>query len=284
MRKKLLAFALFSSVFLTACSQESSESDAATSSSNEAVESQAAESTTESVVADELAASESAEQEAVEYSYQINPKNSSVEAIDEAESSEEKLALLTFDDAPDKHALEMARKLKKLDAPAIFFVNGMYIEESEEGQQALQEIYDMGFEIGNHTHTHANLQTVSEETQREEILKTSELVEEIIGVKPRFFRAPHGANTDFSEQLVAEEDMLLMNWSFGYDFEPEYQDAEALTDITLNTELLYDGANILMHDRSWTNEAIEPIVEGLREKGFILVDPSLIASPESEEQ
>lgn len=278
-----MAFALFSSVFLTACSQEASENSAASSSESIAAESQTAESTSESAVSEELAASESKEQEPVEYRYQINPKTFSVEPIDEAEDSEEKLVLLTFDDAPDQHGLEMARKLKKLDAPAIFFVNGMYIE-SEEGKQALQEIHDMGFEIGNHTHTHPNLQTVSEETQREEILKTNELVEEIIGVKPRFFRAPHGANTDFSEQLVAEEDMVLMNWSFGYDFQPEYQDAQALTEITLNTELLNDGANILMHDRSWTNEAIVPIVEGLREKEFTLVDPNLIASPEREEQ
>ena len=87
-----------------------------------------------------------------------------------------------------------------------------------------------------------------------------------------------------SRQLVADEDMTLMNWTFGYDFQPEYQDADALLDITLNTELLYNGANILMHDRAWTNEAIVPIAEGLREQEFTLIDPKLIASPESEEE
>lgn len=286
MKKKIIAFALFSSVFLTACDQGASGNDSETSSSSsEAVESQQSNSEVESSTSEEQSESETAESEPeeTEYQYQINPETFSVEPIDEEHATDEKLALLTFDDAPDKHAVEIAHKLKDLDVSAIFFVNGMYIE-SEEGKQALEEIHDMGFEIGNHTQTHANLQTIPEEQQREEILKTNELVEEIIGTKPRFFRAPHGANTDFSEQLVAEEGMTLMNWSFGYDFQPEYQTADALIDITLNTELLYDGANILMHDRDWTNEAVIPIVEGLRDKGFTLVDPKLIVSVESEEE
>lgn len=283
MKKKIIALALFSSVFLTACDQGASENDSeSSSSSSEVTESQPAESQSESTTEEEQAESDTAEAEPIDYQYQINPDTFSVESIREEEAADEPLALLTFDDAPDGNALEIAHKLNERDVSAIFFVNGMYIE-SDEGKQALKEIHDMGFEIGNHTHTHANLQTISEEQQREEILKTNELVEEILGEKPRFFRAPHGANTEFTEQLVAEEDMVLMNWSFGYDFQPDYQTAEALTDITLNTELLSDGANILMHDRTWTNEAIVPILDGLKEKGFTFVDPKLIVSPESEE-
>lgn len=280
MKKKVMAFALFSTVLLAGCATETTEENTEESSSS-IVES---ESTTEESQAESSNESdeEAAEEIDVAYQYQVNPTNYAIESID-GEATDEKIALLTIDDAPDKFSVEMAHKLKEIDAPAIFFVNGMYIE-SDEGKENLKEIHDLGFEIGNHTQTHPNLQTISAEEQKAEILETNALIEEVIGEKPRFFRAPHGANTDVSRQLVADENMTLMNWTFGYDFQPDYQDADALLDITLNTELLYNGANILMHDREWTNEAIVPIAEGLREQEFTLIDPKLIASPESEEE
>ncbi len=198
--------------------------------------------------------------------------------------NEEDLVLLTFDDAPYGNSLEIADVLEEHDANAIFFVNGMYVED-EEGAAVLKELHDRGFEIGNHTHTHATLPDYDEATQREEIIKTNEIIEEITGESPRFFRAPHGMMTDYSEQVVAEEEMMWMNWSFGYDWMPEYQDAAALTDVTLNGGLLSDGANILMHDREWTAGATPAIVEGLLERDFTIVDPHLLSTEplESEE-
>src|SRR5690625_6385090 len=77
----------------------------------------------------------------------------SIVPIDKAN---EKVALLTIDDAPDKHALEMAQQLKEMDANAIFFVNGHFLETKEE-KEVLKEIYDLGFVIGNHTYSHPSL-------------------------------------------------------------------------------------------------------------------------------
>ncbi|GEN55464.1 polysaccharide deacetylase family protein [Halobacillus faecis] len=189
-----------------------------------------------------------------------------------------KVALLTIDDAPDTHAVEMAKTLKEKDAPAIFFVNGHFIDTPEE-KEKLKEIHEMGFPIGNHTETHASLPDLSEEEQRKEIVGLNDKIEEIIGERPVFFRAPFGQNTDFSKQLAEEEGMLVMNWTYGYDWESEYQDAQALADIMVNTPLLNNGANLLMHDREWTNKALGPIADGLREKGYELLDPALIQTP-----
>lgn len=204
--------------------------------------------------------------------YKINPTNYSIQPIGEADP---KVVLLTIDDAPDKRALEMAKTLKRLDAPAIFFVNGHFIE-TDEKRAILKEIYEMGFVIGNHTKTHANLKSLTEEEQREEIVSVSNTVEEVTGERPRFFRAPFGVNTDFSRSLAEQEGMQLMNWSYGYDFVKEYMTKEKIADIMVNTELLSNGSNLLMHDREWTADALEEIVNGLREKGYEFVDPKSI--------
>ncbi|MEC1718187.1 polysaccharide deacetylase family protein [Schinkia azotoformans] len=208
--------------------------------------------------------------------YKINPKNFNIEPIGDAPDH---VILLTIDDAPDKHALEMAKTLKNLNVNAIFFVNGHFLQTPEQ-EAVLKAIHEMGFLIGNHTMTHQNLKTLSNEEQYKEIVELNDLVEKIIGERPKFFRAPHGVNTDYSRQVVADEKMVLMNWSYGYDFMKDYMSKEALTTIMINTELLHKGANLLMHDREWTNEALQDIVIGLENKGYQAADPSLIETIE----
>lgn len=213
--------------------------------------------------------------------YYISEETSSIEPIDDAE---EKVVLLTIDDAPDENALEMAETLKEKDAKAIFFVNGHFIDD-EEGAEKLKKIYEMGFPIGNHTNTHVVLPDVSEEEQTEEIIAVNDRVEEIIGERTAFFRAPHGMNTDHSREVVEQEGMVLMNWTYGFDYFEPYQDADKLKEALISGEapeigeehsLLRSGANILMHDREWTNEALGDVIDGFREQGYEIVDPDLI--------
>lgn len=193
-----------------------------------------------------------------------------------------KVVLLTIDDAPEDHALDMARTLKQLDAPAIFFVNGMYLK-SKKDRKKLEEIHDMGFMIGNHTMTHPDLSQLSKEEQRKEISPLYEQIQDITGERVKFFRAPHGVNTDVSDRLAKQQGALVMNWSYGYDFKEPYMETDALTRIMLEPDppaLLHNGAILLMHDREWTAEALEDIVKGLREQGYRILDPALVKTPD----
>ena len=59
-----------------------------------------------------------------------------------------KVALLTFDDSPQtegtSYSLEIAKTLKEKGVSAIFFVNGMYLE-NEFGKNQVKQISDLGF-------------------------------------------------------------------------------------------------------------------------------------------
>lgn len=273
MKKVILSTVLISTLLLSACQDDAASSNEDTSAVDETTEE--VETTEEDATEEEVVEEEVEEEEDLAYQYEINPNIFSVEPIDGDTTEDEKLVLLTFDDAPYGNSLEIAEALEERGVNAIFFVNSMYMED-EEGKAAIQDLHERGFEIANHTHTHAKLDDYSEESQREEIITTNDIVEEATGERPRFFRAPHGIMTEYSKQVVAEEGMTWMNWSFGYDWEVQYQDADALADITLNTELLGNGANILMHDREWTAAAVPTIVDGLIEQGFTIVNPKLI--------
>lgn len=203
-------------------------------------------------------------------------------SIQNISNPDEKIVLLTIDDAPDKNALTMAKVLKDLNVKAIFFVNGHFIDTPEEGE-VLKQIHQMGFPIGNHTYNHKSLKDLTEEQQRIEIVGLNDRIEELIGERPRFFRAPFGMNTEYSKKIAAEEQMLLMNWTYGYDWEKAYQSKEAIADIMVNTPLLRNGANLLMHDREWTSAALGDIVKGLQNKGYKIVDPDLIETPDRKE-
>lgn len=274
MKNKMYKSLLLSALILAGCQNETpmsyNEEETPTDDTTEQVDSD----NTDDADNDDTDQDVPEDEEEVTYKYQINPENFSVEYIEGMEE-DEKLVLLTFDDAPYGNSIEIAKALAERDVNAIFFVNGMYMED-DEGFETMQEIHNMGFEIANHTHTHAKLDEYSEEEQYEEIQKTNDIVEEATGVRPRFFRAPHGVMTDYVEQVMEEKGMAWMNWTFGFDWEVDYQNGPALADITLNTELLGDGANILMHDREWTAEAVPTIVDGLIEQGFTIIDPKLI--------
>lgn len=273
MKKKILITVLLSSLFLMACQNNPNEQavtdDIETEDNDTNKEAEATDTEETGETEDEAA------EEEVEYQYAINPDNSSVELIEPSENADEKLVLLTFDDAPYGNAMEIANALDERDVSAIFFVNSMYMD-NDEGFEIIQKLHKMGFEIANHTHTHAKLDDYTEAEQREEILTTNEYIKEATGEDARFFRAPHGVMTDYVKLLIPEENMTWMNWSFGYDWMGEYHEPDQLVDITLNTHLLGNGSNILMHDRTWTAAAIPEIVDGLIEQGFTIVDPKLI--------
>ncbi|MBN8207310.1 polysaccharide deacetylase family protein [Bacillus sp. NTK071] len=270
-------------LFVAACSTNTASeidetSDQQTNSKEETNEVTASKDSEETNNKDEKEKEKEKEKEEVVTEEEVAPEyrlNEAFWGFEPINDSPAEAVLLTIDDAPDNNGVEMAKTLKELDAPAIFFVNGHFLDTEEE-KARLKEIHDMGFAIGNHTMTHSDLKTLSEEEQREEIVKLNDLIEDIIGERPEFFRAPFGSNTDYSKSLAEEEGMLVMNWTYGYDWEKQYQEKNAIADIMVNTPLLQNGANLLMHDRDWTAAALEDIVTGLREKDFQLIKPEEI--------
>lgn len=280
MEKRMLYILLFTLILLAACTNEVEPKVQDDNDEKQVVEK--VEEEDSSIEDEQKSDIDSVDDKTVETPqeplYELNQKTYSIQPIGDANP---KVVLLTIDDAPDKRALDMAKTLKRLEAPAIFFVNGHFIA-TDEKKEILKEIHDMGFVIGNHTKTHANLKELTEDEQYEEIFSVNDIVEEVTGERPKFFRAPFGVNTDYSRTLADQEGMQLMNWSYGYDFVKEYMTKEKIADIMVNTELLGNGSNLLMHDREWTADALEEIITGLRSKGYEFVDPTLIKGFNSE--
>lgn len=187
------------------------------------------------------------------------------------EDGDKRVVLLTFDDGP-KDADMLASILDTLDrhdARAIFFVNGFRVRQNPE---LLQLIDQRGHAVGNHSYDHIVLKHEPEDVIDRQLSDVQAIVEETIGKAPRFFRPPNGAGNDYIREKAAELGMLYMNWSNGsLDWADNRNDPDGV--IRSVMDQLHPGSIILMHELSWTAEALDELLTRIRAEGYAFLDP-----------
>lgn len=203
--------------------------------------------------------------------------NKNYDIVPNDEATDKKVVLLTFDDGPKDAALinPLMDILDKHQAKAIFFVNGYRVKENPD---LLKLIHNRGGIIGNHSWDHIVLKDKSYTEVKKQIEDVQNIVKDVIGEAPHFFRPPHGAGGDVGKKVAAENGILYMTWSVGsLDWEMKEKDT-GKTDKLINnvTDQLHSGSNILMHELPWTVEALDTLLTTLEGKGYSFVDPQSI--------
>ena len=129
--------------------------------------------------------------------------------------------VITFDDGYKDNLTNAVPILKKHDLPALFYVVTDYVctdtqtwWDQKAGVETrwldwdeVREMHRMGFEIGAHTKTHANLGEIHTDTCRDEVLESFDRLEKELGKRPRFFSYPYGGkeHLSLSNQRVLQE-------------------------------------------------------------------------------
>lgn len=203
--------------------------------------------------------------------------NKNYDLIPNAEGTPKKVVLLTFDDGPKEAEVinPLMDILDKHKAKAIFFVNGYRVKEHPE---LLKLIRDRGGIIGNHSWDHIVLKDKSYTTVKKQLVDVQNIVKEITGDAPHFFRPPHGAGGDVGKKVAAESGMLYMTWSVGsLDWEMKENEPGKTEKLVKNiTDQLHSGSNILMHELPWTVEGLDTLLSTLEGKGYSFIDPRSI--------
>ncbi|MFF9126792.1 polysaccharide deacetylase family protein [Streptomyces sp. NPDC014889] len=119
--------------------------------------------------------------------------------------------MLTFDDGPDReftpHVLDI---LAQYDVRATFMVCG---EMADWNRNLLARMADEGHVVGNHTWSHPLLTQLDRRGIRNEIERTSDVIEKAYGERPLWFRAPYGAWNRDVFKINAELGMEPLAWS-----------------------------------------------------------------------
>ncbi|NBM21141.1 polysaccharide deacetylase family protein [Streptomyces sp. GC420] len=119
--------------------------------------------------------------------------------------------VLTFDDGPDpRYTPEVLRVLRRYDVRAMFFVVG---EMADAHRDLVRRVMDEGHVVGNHSWSHPLMTRLSPTRIREELTRTSEVIEEAAGEPPRWYRAPYGAWNGVSFKIGAELGMEPLAWT-----------------------------------------------------------------------
>ncbi|MFF6803795.1 polysaccharide deacetylase family protein [Streptomyces sp. NPDC012616] len=180
--------------------------------------------------------------------------------------------VLTFDDGPDPHYTPgILDTLAEYDVRATFFVCG---EMAVDNQDLLARMADEGHVVGNHTWSHPLLTRLTRRQIRSEMSRTSDVIEEGYGERPRWFRAPYGAWNRAAFQLGAELGMEPLAWT-----------VDTLDWTTPGTGVIVDrveksaapGVVVLSHDaggdRSQSVRALRGYLPRLLDSGYHLTLP-----------
>ena len=176
---------------------------------------------------------------------------------------------LTFDDGPSRHTSRILDVLEQYDGRATFFVLGYRVEPHRD---VIMRAANMGNEIVNHTWSHSDLTSISQEEVVAQIQSTSAAIEAITGYSPRFYRPPFGRTNSSVRYVSTGLGYAIVNWTLD-TLDWRYRDADRIYD-TIMSEV-EDGAVILLHDiHITTAEAMERVIPSLIAKGFKLVTVS----------
>lgn len=178
-----------------------------------------------------------------------------------------KLVALTFDDGPTIGITDQVLDvLQENEVVASFFLIGQQI--TDETRYLVKRAHDMGCSIENHSKTHQSMPKQSRQEIVEEIQYTTDLIEEITGEKPVFFRPPY---IDYDQKMY---DLIDLGFICGYgceDWVPSVTVKERVD------RVLHDanpGFIVLLHDMSDntnTVEAIKIIIPELKKQGYEFV-------------
>ena len=154
--------------------------------------------------------------------------------------------------------------LKERDVKITFFVSGKWAEKNP---KLLRRMYIEGHEIGSHGYGHKLCSQISADQVREELTKTEQAIEPLIGgEKLGLFAPPSGDYDAETVEICRELGYRLTLWSADTIDWREGSTAEVITKRVLKKEL--DGGIILMHPTPETVTALPAILDGLEEKGL----------------
>ena len=178
-----------------------------------------------------------------------------------------RLAVLTFDDGPFPVTTPLLlAQLHALDVPAAFFFIG---RDTGEQPAIAARSARAGIEIGNHTQTHPQMASLPLSEQEIEIERAANTIQAVTGVRPVYFRPPHGGYDAATIDAARNQHATVVLW----DVDPG--DWRSMTPQNIADDVVSQArspAIILLHNGKFaTVQALASIVRAYRAAGFQFV-------------
>ena len=179
----------------------------------------------------------------------------------------EKWIALSFDDGPAELTNTVLDILKANQAEAAFFLIGKKIPGND---ALLKRMVQEGHIIGNHSFSHHPLfDLFGSGKMLNDMTAMNQLVKNITGLTPRFFRPPYGVTNPNLKKAVMSGGFISIGWSIR-SYDTVIKNPHRLLSKILSG--LKPGAILLLHDTSETTVAILPeLLKAIQQKGFQII-------------
>lgn len=176
---------------------------------------------------------------------------------------------LTFDDGPDRvETNAVLDVLERYGVPATFFLLGSNIPGHND---VIARLVAEGHVVANHSTTHPDFRTLTEEQLRNELLTVENAVYDVTGLRTALMRPPYGFVNDDVLRQISNLGYRAIQWSADTK---DWRDKD-IDQVLINTmPNIRDGSIILMHDyltQSVTKEVLPEIIHSLRSQGYSFV-------------
>lgn len=152
---------------------------------------------------------------------------------------------------------------KNNDIKITYFVTGKWAEKNKD---ILKTIYEDKHEIGNHGYNHADYDKLSYDRNKEEIMKSHDIIKEVLNIDSKYFAPPSGAYNENTVKASKDLGYELILWSIDtIDWRKD-----SVKDIIVKrvTEKAHNSAIVLMHPTAETVKALPEIINYLYQNGY----------------
>lgn len=197
-------------------------------------------------------------------------RNFYIQAINQLPASANKQICLTFDDGIDAQLTpQILDMLDAAQVKACFFLIGKNIAGNE---HIVTRMHNAGHLIGNHSMQHGFWFSMQRKQQiADEINLCNHAIEQIIQIKPKYFRPPYGVTNPTIAKAIQQTAMQTIGWNVRSMDTVAKSASDLLHQLKQKTK---PGAIVLLHDRCPNTVAIlTDYIAFCKNEGYTFVQP-----------
>lgn len=162
----------------------------------------------------------------------------------------------------EEYLPDMLNTLEANDVKITFFIGGSWAKRYP---NILKDLAGHGHELGNHSYSHPHPNSLSKEKNKEQIIKTQDLVSELTGVKTLLYAPPYGEYNDTVLHAAQELGYETIMWSID-TIDWQRPPVEMVKNRVLKK--IHNGAIILIHPTEPTAKALPELIKEIKKQGY----------------
>jgi len=157
---------------------------------------------------------------------------------------------------------EMLNTLDENNIKITFFIGGSW---GKRFPALVTELANRGHELGNHSYSHPHPNLLAKDKNKEQIVRTEQLIQELTTLKTNLYAPPYGEYNDTVLLAADELSYTTIMWSIDTI---DWQRPPSEIIINRVMKKLHNGAIILIHPTENTAKALPELIRQIHSKGY----------------